>query len=341
MASKKKKSNNSVFIIALLLIVVMAMIWYMTSDGGFLSFTEDEPEVSDNTDNEPVVEEEEPLVVEPDGDDVLVVDQPEEETPDLEEPEVEVPVDNSFDETGFDLTVDTSTLSNEMIDWTFRRNSDHEPIVTYSPYSFDELAALGTYYRVDTDEKVVYLTFDEGYENGYTPAILDTLLEYNVKAAFFVTEHFIESNPDLVVRMKEEGHIVGNHSANHPTDITLLSDEEVEQEIIQAAETMAELTGYDMDKFFRPPAARYSERTLYITRRLGYRSIFYGMAYKDWLVDEQPGADVALDHVLTNYFDGCIILLHAVSESNTLALPDIIEEMQALGYRFGQLYEVE
>jgi peptidoglycan-N-acetylmuramic acid deacetylase len=104
---------------------------------------------------------------------------------------------------------------------------------------------------------------------------------------------------------------------------------------------MAELTGYDMDMFLRPPAAAYSERTLYVARRLGYRNIFYSMAYEDWLVDEQPGAEAALDHVMTNYHKGAIILLHAVSSSNAEALGDMITELKALGYRFGYLYEVE
>jgi len=345
MAKKKKKTSGSgAMIIAIMLICVMAVIWYISSgDSGFLSFKdESNSDISSNTDEDNVANHMDTDNTENDNQDNNTdlendtstdpADNTVEETP--------TPEDTTLDQSGFDMTIDTATLSNDMQSWSWRRNTDHEPVEIYSTFSPDELKALGTYYMVDTEEKVVYLTFDEGYENGYTESILDTLLAYNVKAAFFVTKTYIESRPDLVIRMKEEGHIVGNHSATHP-DFTTLTDEEIETELISTADTMAELTGYDMDMFLRPPEATYSERTLYVARRLGYRNIFYSIAYQDWLVDDQLGAEAALDHVMTNYHKGAIILLHAVSSSNAEALGDMISELQALGYRFGYLYEVE
>jgi len=237
----------------------------------------------------------------------------------------------------FDLDVSISDLDNTETSWSFKRNSEHLPVTGY--YDLD-LSLYGAYFIKNTDEKVVYLTFDEGYENGYTPTILDVLKDNNVKATFFITGHYIDSQPELVQRMVDEGHIVGNHSETHPS-LPLLSDEEVYNEIVTLADKFKDLTGKDMDPFLRPPTGTYSERTLYLTRKLGFRTIFYSMAYRDWVVDDQPGKEAAHDHVMDNYHNGAIILLHAVSESNTEALDSILKDLKALGYRFGSLYELE
>ena len=140
--------------------------------------------------------------------------------------------------------------------------------------------------------------------------------------------------------MKEEGHVVGNHSQTHP-DFTTQTDEQVIAEVSQVAAKFKEVVGTEMDPFFRFPSGRYSEKDLYIVRKLGFRSIFWSMAYKDWDTKDQPGKDYAYQHVMANYHPGAVILLHAVSSSNTEALADIITSLDEAGYRFGSLYELE
>jgi peptidoglycan-N-acetylmuramic acid deacetylase len=235
------------------------------------------------------------------------------------------------------LDADISELSTEETSWSFKRNTTHSPVTGY--YSVD-LTLFDSYFIKNTDEKVMYLTFDEGYEEGYTPTILDTLKENNVKATFFITGQFLKTQPDLVKRMLAEGHIVANHSVNHPSFPTL-TEEEIYDELVGLANDFKEVTGQEMAPFFRPPSAKYSEKTLYLTRKLGYRTIFYSIAYGDWDTKNQPGKEAAYEHVMTNYHNGAIILLHAVSKSNTEALDDILKDLKALGYRFGSLYELE
>lgn len=225
---------------------------------------------------------------------------------------------------------------NDAKSWWFRRNTDKTPPTAQGEINLSEYDA---YYLGDTSEKKIYLTFDEGYENGCTHEILDILKENDVKAAFFVTKSYIKSEPELVKRMAEEGHIVGNHSVTHP-DMTTLTDDEVREEILGCAQYYKEVTGYDMPKFFRPPAGGYSVRTLEITKDVGYKTIFWSYAYKDWLVDEQPGRDVAYQNAMDYTHNGCIMLLHAVSTSNTEALDDILKDLKAQGFEFVSLEEL-
>lgn len=245
---------------------------------------------------------------------------------------------NQFsNQTEYNPPITMEELSTEAQSWSFKRNKEHLPVTGY--YQLD-LAKYGAYYLGNTEEKVVYLTFDEGYENGFTPAILDTLKEKQIKAAFFITGSYLKHSPELVKRMKEEGHVVGNHSQTHP-DFTTQTDEQVIAEVSQVADKFKEVVGTEMDPFFRFPSGRYSERDLYIVRKLGFRSIFWSMAYKDWDTKDQPGKDYAYQHVMANYHPGAVILLHAVSSSNTEALADIITGLDEAGYRFGSLYELE
>ncbi len=227
-------------------------------------------------------------------------------------------------------------LSNEPLSWYYMKNSDHQTPGVQHAVDIDKYDA---YYVGDTSEKVVYLTFDEGYENGYTGEILDILKEKNVQAAFFLTESYIERNIPLVTRMIEEGHTPGNHSVTHPS-LPTLSDDEVRSEILDNERYFKETTGYDIAPFFRPPNGEYSERTLAITQSLGYKTIFWSFAHRDWLVDDQPPVDETYQMVMDGLHNGEIILLHAVSESNTKALPDIIDSIRAQGYRFATLDEL-
>lgn len=231
---------------------------------------------------------------------------------------------------------DTSKLSNLKQSWYYVPNDNHavprgNESVVLNKYS--------AYYTGKTGEKTIYLTFDEGYENGYSAKILDVLKAKGVKAAFFVTKPYIESQPELIKRMVAEGHIVGNHSAKHLSSPTL-TDSQLQQEINSTAEAFKKVTGVDMPKYFRPPMGEYSERTLAVTHNMGYRSIFWSFAHKDWLTDQQPGAEVAYSTVMKRYHNGEIMLLHAVSSSNTEALGKIIDSLRAQGYSFKTLDEL-
>lgn len=161
----------------------------------------------------------------------------------------------------------------------------------------------------------------------------------DVKAAFFLTGDFIKRESDLCKRMVEEGHIVGNHSVNHPS-MQDLSDEEIVYEIEENAKSFKESTGYEMDKFFRPPKGEFSARVLDIAKQLNYKTIFWSLAYVDWNVDNQPGKEAAYKHVMDNYHNGGIFLLHAVSQSNAEALDDIIKSLKAEGYTFASLEDL-
>ncbi len=225
---------------------------------------------------------------------------------------------------------------NDSKSWWFNRNDTKTPPSAQQDINISQ---YGAYYLGDVSRKVIYLTFDEGYENGCTSEILDVLKDNDVKAAFFVTKSYIKSEPELVRRMVDEGHVVGNHSVTHP-QMSTLSDDEIEDEIVGCAEYFKEVTGEDMPPFFRPPEGEYSIRTLEKTQELGYKTIFWSFAYKDWLVDDQPGEQAAYDWVMNYTHNGCITLLHAVSTSNTKALDRILKDMKADGFVFESLYDL-
>lgn len=258
-------------------------------------------------------------------------------TGDIDKTDKETPEGASEDD-NFDYTVDSSSLSNEAYSWSWKRNSTHQRVVAYN-HGID-LEKYGAYYQVDTDEKVIYLTFDEGYENGYTYTILDILKENDVQAAFFVTKPYIESSKDLCIRMVEEGHIVANHSVTH-SSFPELSNEQIKEELEGTASAFKDATGYEMAPFFRTPSGKYSERVLNEVRKYGYKSIFWSLAYGDWDVNNQPGAEYVYNHIMENHHPGGVFLLHAVSKSNTEALDGVLKALKAEGYRFGSLYELE
>ena len=195
----------------------------------------------------------------------------------------------------------------------------------------------GYYVDNNNTEKVIYLTFDEGYENGNTSTILDILKEVDVSAAFFVTKPYIESQADLIKRMASEGHVVGNHSVHHPSMPSIHDPSLFKDEFTGVEESYKALTGEDIPKFFRPPMGKYSEESLKMTNELGYKTIFWSFAYRDWLVDDQPSHDYAMKKILSGAHPGEIMLLHAVSDTNTAILKDVIEKLQSDGYIFKSL----
>ena len=235
------------------------------------------------------------------------------------------------------VPVSTNGLSNKKIGWYFGANDTHD--TPSSPREADYLDKYDAYYVGDTSQKAIYLTFDEGYENGYSSKILDVLKEKDVKAAFFVTKSYIASNQELIKRMVDEGHVVGNHSVRHLSSPDL-SDDELKNELTETADYFKEVTGQEMPHVFRPPMGEFSERTLAVTQSLGYKTIFWSFAYRDWLVDEQPGKQAAYDKIMAHYHNGAIPLLHAVSQSNTEALGDVIDSLREKGYTFASLEDL-
>lgn len=235
-------------------------------------------------------------------------------------------------------TVAFDTLDNTKTDWWLTRSSNHETPGFNDKLSY-ELATYDAYAVGNTDEKVLYLTFDEGYENGYTAPLLDTLKAKGVKAIFFVTSPYIQKEPELILRMVNEGHLVANHSKSHPSMPKYTSDPQAFNEQLEdVAHHFKAVTGQDMPKLFRPPMGHYSQKSLAMTQALGYKTIFWSFAYKDFDINDQPALGAAKKKILDNLHNGAIILLHAVSKTNAEVLGEVIDEAHAMGYRF-ELFE--
>jgi peptidoglycan-N-acetylmuramic acid deacetylase len=238
-----------------------------------------------------------------------------------------------------DDDIDPSGYSKKALSWSFRRMKDHKQSQSYAPFDINEFDAYFVNPYISED-KVVYLTFDCGYEyKNCTEKILDILLEKHVNAAFFVTKQFVKSDYALCVRMKNEGHIIGNHTMNHP-NLAKCDDEKLNSEINGLDDYLYEKAGIHLDGFLRPPEGAFSEYTLAKTRQYGYKTIFWSIAYLDYDTSNQPGADYVLDHIKTYHHNGAIILMHAISESNVEALPEVIDYLLSQGYRFGTLNEL-
>ena len=187
------------------------------------------------------------------------------------------------------------------------------------------------------EKKYIYLTFDLGYEAGYTENILDTLKANDVKACFFITAHYLNTQPDIVKRMIEEGHDVGNHTVNHKS-MPEISDSEVEKEVMNLHTAIYEKFGYEM-KYIRPPKGEYCERTLALCNKMNYQTIMWSFAYADWNEKDQPDKEQAKKKILDNVHNGEIMLLHGNSKTNTEILGDIIKEIKNMGYEFKSLDE--
>lgn len=194
----------------------------------------------------------------------------------------------------------------------------------------------GALFLGNTSRKELFLTFDNGYENGFTPRILDVLNEKKVPAAFFVTGHYVKDQPELIKRMATDGHIVGNHSWSHP-DMSKLSEGSIKTELDKVKEQVEVLTGQKEMKYLRPPRGIFNERLLVASKQFGYINVFWSLAYKDWDVNAQRGSQYAYSEVIKQLHPGAIILLHSVSKDNTEALGRIIDEARRQGYEFKSL----
>lgn len=225
--------------------------------------------------------------------------------------------------------------SNKPIHWGFSKSKNQQPPSAGKEYD-QLLKKYGGFYIGDTKKKNIYLTFDNGYENGYTAKILDILKEKKVPAIFFITGHYLKDQPDLVKRMVNEGHLVGNHSWHHP-DLTRVDDQRLKEELNKVNDEFQKLTGAPPMTYLRAPRGIFSERTLALSEELGYHNVFWSLAFKDWLVDQQKGWKYAYDHITSQIHPGAILLLHTVSKDNAEALGQVIDDLRKQGYQFKSL----
>ncbi len=203
-----------------------------------------------------------------------------------------------------------------------------------------ELKKYGAFYLGDTSQKKIYLTFDAGYENGYTADILQTLKKHNVRAAFFLVGNYIQTSPDLVKQMVADGHIVGNHTMTHP-DMGAIAEESAFREELEGLEKLyQEVTGEQLPKFYRPPQGKFSVENLKMAQKMGYKTVFWSLAYADWLNDQQPTREEAFDKLIPRIHNGAVVLLHSTSQTNAAILDELLTKWEDMGYTFAPLTEL-
>ena len=208
------------------------------------------------------------------------------------------------------------------------------------PASSHQLAKYDAVYLGDSTKKVIYLTFDAGYENGCTARILNALKKHNAPAAFFLVGNYLQQNPDLVSRMVNEGHIVANHTMHH-YDMSKISGKSAFSKELTDLETLyQEITGEKMQKFYRPPQGIYSESNLQMAKELGYKTVFWSLAYVDWNTNSQPTAEQAYAKLLPRIHNGAVVLLHSTSETNAQILDDLLTKWEDMGYTFAPITEL-
>ncbi len=227
----------------------------------------------------------------------------------------------------------------EITDWGLSFPTPGQPPVGNA--SSEELEALSARYLGDVSQPVIYLTFDAGFENGNTAAILDALKKHNAPAAFFLVGNYLETAPDLVRRMVAEGHTVGNHTLSHP-DMSQISDPAAFQKELEGVEELyQEITGQEMSKLYRPPQGKFSIENLKQAQALGYTTCFWSLAYVDWYSDNQPTKEQAFDKLLPRIHNGAIVLLHSTSETNAQIMDELLTKWEQAGYRFGKLIDLQ
>ncbi len=231
--------------------------------------------------------------------------------------------------------------SSSAYNWYCKKNSEHTLPPMDSEFSFiNEYGGFYADIHASSRDKVIYLTFDAGYENGNVKRILDTLSEHNAHGAFFVLENLIKRNPELILQMEEDGHLVCNHTAKHP-DLTKIHDiGDYKKQLTRLEEAYFELTGKEMVKIMRPPEGRFSRESMSFAHQLGYKTIFWSFAYADWDNNCQMESDKALEKILAHTHNGEIILLHPTSKTNADILDRLLTELEKEGYRFGTLSEL-
>ena len=238
----------------------------------------------------------------------------------------------------FAATVIPSVPASADGNWGLSFQQDGKPPVANA--TAGELKQYNAWYADLSGEKVIYLTFDAGYENGNTPMILDALKKHQVPAAFFVVGNYLETSPDLVKRMVSEGHIVANHTYHHP-DMSKISDPESFAKELSSLETSyTEITGETMRRYYRPPQGKYSKANLQMAKALGYQTFFWSLAYVDWIQDQQPTKEAAFDKLLKRIHPGAVVLLHSTSSTNAQILDELLTKWEEMGYHFAPLSEL-
>ncbi len=232
----------------------------------------------------------------------------------------------------------TGTASYALEGWGVHFENPGQPPVGNATSEY--LEKYNAHYLGDVNQKKIFLTFDAGYEAGYTPKILDTLKKHDVKAAFFLVGNYLKTEPDLVRRMCDEGHIVGNHTFRHP-DMSRISELSAFKKEIEELETLyKETTGHEIARFYRPPEGKYSEKNLGHANELGYKTVFWSLAYRDWMRDSQPSRKQAFEKLLPRIHPGAIVLLHSTSKTNADILDELLTIWKSEGYEFGTLEEL-
>lgn len=206
--------------------------------------------------------------------------------------------------------------------------------------SSDYLKQYHAWYAASPNEPVIYLTFDAGYENGNTEAILDALNKHQAPATFFLVGNYLETCPDLVRRMVAEGHTVGNHTYHHPDMSSISTREAFEKELTDLEALFEKTTGQPMKKYYRPPQGKYSESNLKMASEMGYQTFFWSLAYVDWYENNQPSKEEAFSKLLPRIHPGAIVLLHSTSKTNGQILDELLTKWEEMGYSFGSLEEL-
>ena len=217
---------------------------------------------------------------------------------------------------------------------------EKEGFAPKGPATTDELAEYHAAYLGDTTQKRIYLTFDSGYENGCTGKILDVLKAHDVPAAFFLVGNYVERNPELVKRMISEGHTVGNHTMHHYDMSRIKEQANFEKELTDLESLYKEVTGQEMEKYYRPPQGIYSRENLQQARDLGYKTVFWSLAYADWDNKAQPSREHAMSKLLPRIHNGAVVLLHSTSKTNGEILDEVLTQWKKMGYSFGDISEI-
>lgn len=236
------------------------------------------------------------------------------------------------------FTKDEAVTASADGNWGLSFQEEGQPPVANA--SFEELAKYDAYYAENTEEKVLYLTFDCGYENGNTPTILDALKKHNAPATFFIVGNFLSTSPDLVKRMVAEGHTVGNHTYHHPDMSKISTKEAFSKELSDIEELYQQTTGQQMTKYYRPPQGKYSSANLEMAKELGYKTFFWSLAYVDWYQDKQPTKEEAFKKLLGRIHPGAVVLLHNTSSTNAAILDELLTKWEEMGYTFKSLDEL-
>ena len=237
-------------------------------------------------------------------------------------------------------SINPDTLPNKKMAWWIKREENH---MTPSAQEEVDLSRYDAWYiktNLKGDEKPVFLTFDCGYENGNTPAILEALKKHQTPATFFVVGNYLETSPELVKQMVAEGHTVGNHTFHHP-EMSKISDAASFEKELKDVETLYQkITGEELTRFYRPPQGKYNTQNLQMAGDLGYKTFFWSLAYVDWIQDQQPTKEAAFDKLLKRIHPGAVVLLHSTSSTNAQILDELLTKWEEMGYHFAPLSEL-